>query len=98
MDRVIQQILKIDRHDTTIIQHKKNSLNYKINIKHKAQIKFIFQQPSRCVQEYSGHSSAIMSLDFHPKKTEVFCFCDGENEIRYWNINSATCTRVTKVR
>ncbi|KAH1054642.1 hypothetical protein GYH30_023433 [Glycine max] len=52
--------------------------------------------PSRCVQEYSGHSSAIMSLDFHPKKTEVFCFCDGENEIRYWNINSATCTRVTK--
>uniref|UniRef100_A0A0R0JRR1 Uncharacterized protein n=2 Tax=Glycine subgen. Soja TaxID=1462606 RepID=A0A0R0JRR1_SOYBN len=52
--------------------------------------------PSRCVQEYSGHSSAIMSLDFHPKKTEVFCFCDGENEIWYWNINSATCTRVTK--
>lgn len=31
--------LKIERHDTTIIQHKKNSLNYKINIKHKAQIK-----------------------------------------------------------
>ncbi|KRG99806.2 hypothetical protein GLYMA_18G171100v4 [Glycine max] len=52
--------------------------------------------PSRCLQEYSGHSSAIMSLDFHPKKTELFCFCDGENEIRYWNINSSTCTRVTK--
>ncbi|CAJ1796598.1 unnamed protein product [Sphenostylis stenocarpa] len=52
--------------------------------------------PTRCVQEYSGHSSAIMSLDFHPKKTELFCFCDGENEIRYWNINSSTCSRVTK--
>ncbi|TKY66106.1 Transcriptional corepressor LEUNIG-like [Spatholobus suberectus] len=52
--------------------------------------------PSRCVQEYSGHSSAIMSLDFHPKKDELFCFCDGENEIRYWNINSTSCTRVTK--
>ncbi|KAK8466575.1 hypothetical protein PHAVU_008G125400 [Phaseolus vulgaris] len=52
--------------------------------------------PTRCVQEYSGHSSAIMSLDFHPKKTELFCFCDGENEIRYWNINSPNCSRVTK--
>ncbi|KAK7395372.1 hypothetical protein VNO78_15924 [Psophocarpus tetragonolobus] len=51
---------------------------------------------SRCVQEYSGHSSAIMSLDFHPKKTELFCFSDGENEIRYWNINSPICTRITK--
>ncbi|XP_020232514.1 transcriptional corepressor LEUNIG_HOMOLOG [Cajanus cajan] len=53
--------------------------------------------PSRCVREYSGHTRPIMSLDFHPKKTELFCFCDGENEIRYWNITSSTCTRVTKV-
>ncbi|KAK7347288.1 hypothetical protein VNO80_21816 [Phaseolus coccineus] len=37
-----------------------------------------------------------MSLDFHPKKKELFCFCDGENEIRYWNINSPNCSHVTK--
>lgn len=52
--------------------------------------------PSYCVQEYSGHSSPIMSLDFHPKKTDIFCFCDSENEIRYWNISSSSCTRVSK--
>ncbi|XP_027349196.1 transcriptional corepressor LEUNIG_HOMOLOG-like isoform X2 [Abrus precatorius] len=52
--------------------------------------------PSYCLQQYSGHTSAIMSLDFHPKKTDIFCFCDGENEIRYWNITSSSCTRVSK--
>lgn len=52
--------------------------------------------PTYCVQEYSGHSSAIMSLDFHPKKTDIFCFCDNENEIRYYNITSSSCNRVSK--
>ncbi|XP_057437045.1 transcriptional corepressor LEUNIG_HOMOLOG-like isoform X3 [Lotus japonicus] len=52
--------------------------------------------PTYCVQEYNGHSSAIMSLDFHPKKTDIFCFCDSANEIRYWNITSSSCTRVSK--
>ncbi|GAU21803.1 hypothetical protein TSUD_176480 [Trifolium subterraneum] len=52
--------------------------------------------PTYCVQEYSGHSSAIMSLDFHPKKTDIFCFCDSENEIRYYHIASSSCTRVSK--
>ncbi|KAE9603361.1 putative transcription factor WD40-like family [Lupinus albus] len=52
--------------------------------------------PSYCMQEYSGHSSAVMSLDFHPKKTDLFCFCDNDNEIRYWNITSSSCTRVSK--
>lgn len=52
--------------------------------------------PTYCFQEYSGHSSAIMSLDFHPKKTDFFCFCDSENEIRYYNITSSSCTRVSK--
>jgi WD40 repeat protein len=58
---------------------------------------FLSLQPTYCVQEYSGHSSAIMSLDFHPKKTDFFCFCDSENEIRYYNISSSSCTRVSKV-
>ncbi|XP_061366985.1 transcriptional corepressor LEUNIG_HOMOLOG-like isoform X3 [Gastrolobium bilobum] len=52
--------------------------------------------PSYCVQEYSGHSSAVRSLDFHPKKTDLFCFCDSENEIRYWNITSSSCTHILK--
>ncbi|GAV70686.1 WD40 domain-containing protein/LisH domain-containing protein [Cephalotus follicularis] len=52
--------------------------------------------PSYCLQAYTGHSSAVMSLDFHPKKTDLFCFCDNDNEIRYWSINPFSCTHVSK--
>jgi WD40 repeat protein len=54
-------------------------------------------QPSYCLQEYTAHTSAVMSLDFHPKKTDLFCFCDNDNEISYWNINPFSCTRISKV-
>ncbi|KAL7583454.1 hypothetical protein Lser_V15G41930 [Lactuca serriola] len=37
-----------------------------------------------------------MSLDFHPKKTDLFCFCDSNNEIQYWNMNPFQCTCVSK--
>ncbi|XP_076960895.1 transcriptional corepressor LEUNIG_HOMOLOG-like [Bidens hawaiensis] len=52
--------------------------------------------PSYCLHAHTTHTSHIMSLDFHPKKTELFCFCDDANEIRYWNINPFQCTRVSK--
>ncbi|XVE72775.1 hypothetical protein DITRI_Ditri11bG0065700 [Diplodiscus trichospermus] len=52
--------------------------------------------PSYCVQAFNGHTSPVMSLDFHPKKTELFCFCDNDNEIRYWNLNAFSCTRMSK--
>ncbi|KAM3683891.1 hypothetical protein ACJW31_12G183200 [Castanea mollissima] len=52
--------------------------------------------PNYCVQAYTTHNSAVMSLDFHPKKTDLFCFCDNDNEIRYWNINPFSCTRISK--
>ncbi|KAJ6956439.1 transcriptional corepressor LEUNIG-like isoform X2 [Populus alba x Populus x berolinensis] len=52
--------------------------------------------PSYCLHEYTGHSSPIMSLDFHPKKTDLFCFSDYDNEIHYWNINPFTSVRVSK--
>ncbi|KAE8730598.1 transcriptional corepressor LEUNIG-like isoform X2 [Hibiscus syriacus] len=54
--------------------------------------------PSYCVKAYSGHTSPVMSLDFHPKKTDLFCFCDNHNEIRYMNLNTFSCTRISKVR
>ncbi|KDO65918.1 hypothetical protein CISIN_1g047260mg [Citrus sinensis] len=52
--------------------------------------------PNFCSQAYTGHSSPIMSLDFHPKKTDLFCFCDNDNEIQYWSINPFLCTHITK--
>ncbi|XP_041005106.1 transcriptional corepressor LEUNIG_HOMOLOG-like isoform X1 [Juglans microcarpa x Juglans regia] len=52
--------------------------------------------PSYCLQAYNAHASAVMSLDFHPKKTDLFCFCDNNNEIHYWNINTFSRTHVSK--
>ncbi|WOH01852.1 hypothetical protein DCAR_0521238 [Daucus carota subsp. sativus] len=52
--------------------------------------------PSYCLHAYTGHNSHVISLDFHPKKNDVFCFCDSNYEIRYWNISPFSCTRVSK--
>ncbi|CAI9107446.1 OLC1v1006797C1 [Oldenlandia corymbosa var. corymbosa] len=52
--------------------------------------------PGYCLHAYTGHPSHIMSLDFNPKKNDLFCFCDSSNEIRYWNINPFSCARVSK--
>ncbi|KAK2984343.1 hypothetical protein RJ640_026967 [Escallonia rubra] len=38
--------------------------------------------PSYCLHAYTGHTSHVISLDFHPKKNDLFCFCDSANEIR----------------
>ncbi|KAI7992578.1 hypothetical protein LOK49_LG12G01779 [Camellia lanceoleosa] len=52
--------------------------------------------PSYCLNAYTEHPNHVISLDFHPKKNDLFCFCDSNNEIRYWNINPFTCARVSK--
>ncbi|PON60795.1 WD repeat containing protein [Trema orientale] len=55
------------------------------------------QNPTELQKESSKvHNSPVMSLDFHPKKTELFCFCDHENEIHYWNVNPFSCVRLSK--
>ncbi|KAK1308329.1 Transcriptional corepressor LEUNIG [Acorus calamus] len=53
-------------------------------------------KPDYLVKTYSGHNFPVMSLDFHPKKTDLFCSCDGNGEMRYWNINQLSCTRISK--
>ncbi|XP_048235068.1 transcriptional corepressor LEUNIG_HOMOLOG isoform X3 [Ricinus communis] len=53
-------------------------------------------EPRYSLQTYTGHTSHVMSLDFHPKKNDLFCSCDGNNEIRFWNINQYSCTRISK--
>ncbi|XP_052478078.1 transcriptional corepressor LEUNIG_HOMOLOG isoform X2 [Gossypium raimondii] len=53
-------------------------------------------QPSYCMWKYTGHTAQVMSLDFHPKKNDLFCSCDGNSEIRFWNINQYSCTRISK--
>lgn len=52
--------------------------------------------PSYCLYTFTGHSSQVTSVDFHPKKTDVLCSCDGNGEIRYWNVTQFACSRLSK--
>ncbi|XP_051118652.1 transcriptional corepressor LEUNIG_HOMOLOG [Andrographis paniculata] len=52
--------------------------------------------PSYCLNAYTGHASHVMSLDFNPKKNDLFCFSDSNNEIHYWNISPFSRTRISK--
>ncbi|KAH1060678.1 hypothetical protein GLYMA_02G164700v4 [Glycine max] len=52
--------------------------------------------PTFPLHTYSGHTSHVVSLDFHPKKTELFCSCDNNNEIRFWSISQYSSTRIFK--
>ncbi|KAJ3691529.1 hypothetical protein LUZ61_020693 [Rhynchospora tenuis] len=53
-------------------------------------------EPGFCLHTYSGHTSHVTSLDFHPKKSDLLCSCDGNGEIRYWSVSQLSCTRVSK--
>ncbi|KAL7126807.1 hypothetical protein ABFS83_14G211300 [Erythranthe nasuta] len=52
--------------------------------------------PRYCVHAYTGHTSHVMSLDFHPEKNDLFCFSDGKNEINYWSMSPFSHTRISK--
>ncbi|AEC08720.1 Transcriptional corepressor LEUNIG_HOMOLOG [Arabidopsis thaliana] len=51
--------------------------------------------PGYFLRTISGHAAPVMSIDFHPKKTELLCSCDSNNDIRFWDIN-ASCVRAVK--
>nr|XP_009385699.1 PREDICTED: transcriptional corepressor LEUNIG_HOMOLOG [Musa acuminata subsp. malaccensis]XP_009385700.1 PREDICTED: transcriptional corepressor LEUNIG_HOMOLOG [Musa acuminata subsp. malaccensis]XP_009385701.1 PREDICTED: transcriptional corepressor LEUNIG_HOMOLOG [Musa acuminata subsp. malaccensis]XP_009385703.1 PREDICTED: transcriptional corepressor LEUNIG_HOMOLOG [Musa acuminata subsp. malaccensis]XP_009385704.1 PREDICTED: transcriptional corepressor LEUNIG_HOMOLOG [Musa acuminata subsp. mal len=53
-------------------------------------------QPSYSLHTFSGHNSQVTSLDFHPMKTDLMCSCDGNGEIRLWNVSQFSCSRVSK--
>ncbi|CAD5195586.1 unnamed protein product [Musa acuminata subsp. malaccensis] len=53
-------------------------------------------QPNYCLHTFSGHNSQVTSLDFHPKKTDLMCSCDGNGEIRLWDLSQYTLSRVSK--
>lgn len=54
-------------------------------------------QPVYSLRTFTGHSTNVTSLDFHPNKDDLICSCDGNGEIRYWSIPNGSCTRVFKV-
>ncbi|KAF5739745.1 hypothetical protein HS088_TW12G00955 [Tripterygium wilfordii] len=50
--------------------------------------------PGYSLRTFTGHSAAVMSLDFHPNKDDLICSCDGDGEIRYWSIANGSCAKV----
>ncbi|KAJ8497715.1 hypothetical protein OPV22_008267 [Ensete ventricosum] len=52
--------------------------------------------PGYSLRTFTGHSTSVMSLDFHPSKEDLICSCDGDGEMRYWSINNGNCARVSK--
>ncbi|PNY09379.1 transcriptional corepressor LEUNIG-like protein [Trifolium pratense] len=53
-------------------------------------------KPNKSLFKLNGHSEQVMSLDFHPRKADVLCSCDGNEIIRLWNVNQRECKHVTK--
>ncbi|THU73543.1 hypothetical protein C4D60_Mb04t23970 [Musa balbisiana] len=49
-----------------------------------------------CLNTFTGHTSHVTSLDFHPKEMDILCSCDDNGEIRYWSSDKYMCKRVSK--
>lgn len=54
-------------------------------------------QPGYSLRTFTGHSTTVMSVDFHPSKEDLICSCDNNSEIRYWSIKNGSCVGVFKV-
>lgn len=53
-------------------------------------------KPSKSLFKLLGHTEQVTSLDFHPRKMDVLCSCDSNDEIRLWNFRQFACTRIFK--
>ncbi|CAN1331374.1 Transcriptional corepressor LEUNIG [Linum perenne] len=53
--------------------------------------------PGYSLRTFTGHSTTVMSVDFHPTKEDLICSCDSNNEMRYWSIKNGSCAGVYKV-
>ncbi|XP_041005146.1 transcriptional corepressor LEUNIG-like isoform X2 [Juglans microcarpa x Juglans regia] len=52
--------------------------------------------PGYSLRTFTGHSTAVLSLDFHPSKEDLLCSCDNNSEMRYWSIKNGSCSGVFK--
>ncbi|XP_057544253.1 transcriptional corepressor LEUNIG-like isoform X2 [Amaranthus tricolor] len=52
--------------------------------------------PSKSLFALSGHNDHVMSLDFHPRKMDLLCSSDCNDEIRFWDMKDYNCLRVFK--
>ncbi|XP_022144857.1 transcriptional corepressor LEUNIG-like isoform X2 [Momordica charantia] len=48
------------------------------------------------LRTFTGHSTGVTSLDFHPSKDDLICSSDVNSEIRYWSIKNSSCVGIFK--
>lgn len=53
-------------------------------------------RPNKSLFQLSGHKDKVISLDFHPTDTHILCSCDGNDEIRLWDVNRRSCLNISK--
>ncbi|KAK9706091.1 hypothetical protein RND81_07G103600 [Saponaria officinalis] len=46
------------------------------------------------LRNFTGHSTTVMSLDFHPTEEDLICSNDSNGEIRIWSITKGNCPKV----
>ncbi|KAH9615403.1 hypothetical protein KSS87_021085 [Heliosperma pusillum] len=46
------------------------------------------------LRNFTGHSTSVMSLDFHPIEEDLICSNDSNGEIRIWSIKKGSCPKV----
>ena len=59
---------------------------------------FNFQTAGYSLRNFTGHSTSVMSLDFHPTKQDIICSNDSNGEIRIWSVNKGSCPKVMEVK
>ncbi|KAK4439956.1 Transcriptional corepressor LEUNIG [Sesamum alatum] len=52
--------------------------------------------PGRALFNLVGHGEHVMSMDFHPRNTNLLCSCDSNDEIRLWNVKESACFHTLK--
>ncbi|GKV00765.1 hypothetical protein SLEP1_g13401 [Rubroshorea leprosula] len=52
--------------------------------------------PGYSLRTFVGHSTTVMSLDFHPTNEDLICSSDNNNGIRYWSIKNGSCAGIVK--
>uniref|UniRef100_A0A7N0R970 Uncharacterized protein n=1 Tax=Kalanchoe fedtschenkoi TaxID=63787 RepID=A0A7N0R970_KALFE len=53
-------------------------------------------KPRKSLTRLIGHAARVTSVDFHPSKPDILSSCDANMEIRFWNLASRSCIRVTQ--
>ncbi|KAK9268153.1 hypothetical protein L1049_010595 [Liquidambar formosana] len=53
-------------------------------------------RPNKSLFKLHGHAEQVTSLDFHPRKMDLLCSCDSNDEIRLWNVNQSACVHISK--